>query len=508
MIVSRLLGLMACSALFLMLSLTGAGHGAEPDTSSESAPLIDTKTANEGAGQTPLDAAGAVDGVSASSKQPENADSAVASESDAASDAALQIVRSIENTTFGAWLREHPLAWNALAIAALLTLGFAFNLVLRRVLGTVIDRALERAKKRRLADVIASSKIVVPIAAIAPLLLVSRVVGVLGTAGVLNPLLALNVANIIVAFAILRGMTVVSRVLQIVDELYSSKPEVNRPGALRGYRQVAMVVIGFVGGISAAAIAVDKSPLVFLAALAAVAAVLGVVFKDILFSLVANLMVTANDAIRVGDWVELKQFSIDGRIAEIKTTAVRVQNADGTVHTVPMAKFVQEPYLNFRSKYGSPGRRVRRSFRVDMRTVRALTSDEIAALASNAVLAEALNRARASASSAQVTNLCVYRAFAERMLVSNPSIDTSLPVVVAQQESTPTGQPVDILCFIKPDASPDLASVEGALIDRLALAMPCFALRGFQQGSDLGVLTSPMPWLATADLSAAGLSVA
>jgi miniconductance mechanosensitive channel len=267
-----------------------------------------------------------------------------------------------------------------------------------------------------------------------------------------------------------------------------------------------MVVIGLAGGISAAAIAVGKSPVVFLAALGAAGAILGVVFKDVLFSLVANLLLTANDAIRVGDWVELKQHSIDGRIAEIKTTSVRVQNADGTVHTVPISRFVQEPYLNYRSKYGSPGRRVRRGFRVDLRTVRALTKDELAVLAATASLAGALERARSAAGDAPITNLCVYRAYAERMLASNAWVDTTLPVVVSQQESTVNGQPVEVLCFIRPGATPDLASVEGALIDRMTLAMPCFALRGYQQGSDLGpAQPSGLSWLAAQDLAAAGI---
>jgi hypothetical protein len=107
---------------------------------------------------------------------------------------------------------------------------------------------------------------------------------------------------------------------------------------------------------------------------------------------------------------------------------------------------------------------------------------------------------------AQVTNLCVFRAFAERTLAANPTIDASLPVVVSQQEATATGQPVDVMCFIKPDAAPDLASVEGAIIDRLAMAMACFALRAYQQGSDLGPMTAPLPWLSPSDLAVVGLS--
>lgn len=423
--------------------------------------------------------------------------------------AALDLVESIQATTFGAWLREHALAWNAIVLAALLAFGFVLKLVLQRVLATVLARALERAHKKRLSDAIAASKVVGPISAIAPLLLVARIIGLLGDATAINPLVAFNASNLCVAYAVLKGIGIASSLMKTVDDLYSARPEVNRPEALRGYRQVLIVVLGLAGGISAAAIAVGKSPVVFLAALGAAGAILGVVFKDMLFSLVANLLLTANDAIRQGDWIEMKQHSVDGRIAEIKTTSVRVQNADGTVHTVPIARFVQEPYLNYRSKYGSPGRRVRRSFRVDLRSVRALTQEELASLAANPSLAGALERARRAAGKAPVTNLCVYRAYAERMLAASESIDPSLPVVVSQQEATVTGQPVDILCFIKPEAAPgaptDLASVEGALIDRMALAMPVFALRGYQQGSDLGPVPGALPWLAPGDLAAAGL---
>jgi miniconductance mechanosensitive channel len=392
-----------------------------------------------------------------------------------------------------------------MVVAALLVLGFVLKLVLARVLGAVVARALERANKKRFSDALTASKVIGPISAIAPLLLVARVLGVFGDAALVNPLVSFNVSNLLVALAIVRGIGISSSLMKTVDDVYSSRPEVNRPEALRGYRQVLMVAIGLAGGISAAAVLVGKSPVVFLAALGAATAVLGVVFKDVLFSLVANLLLTANDAIRVGDWIELRAHGVDGRIAEIKTTSVRVQNADGTMHSVPIGRFVQEPYMNYRSKYGSPGRRVRRGIRIDLRTVRALGANELAALAAHAPLAGAAERARAAAGDAPVTNLCVFRAYAERLLASHQAIDPSLPVVVSQQEATATGQPVEILCFIKPDAAPDLASVEGSLLDQLALALPVFALRGYQQGSDLGPITSPLPWLGTADLAAAGV---
>lgn len=400
----------------------------------------------------------------------------------------MRLVRALDDTEFGEWLREHEVLWNGIVVGVLLALGLLINLALRRVLSTIVARALEKAKRRRLSDAIIASKLIHPIAAIPALLLVARMIGVLGTAGAIHPLVGLNVSNVLVAFAILRGMGAASRFLAVADDLYSSRPEVNRPGALRGYRQVAMVVLGLVGGISAAAIAVGKSPVVFLAALGAAGAILGVVFKDVLFSLVANLMLTANDAIRQGDWVELKQHGIDGRIAEIKTTSVRVQNADGTVHSIPISRFVQEPYLNYRSKYGSPGRRVRRSVRIDVRSMRAVDVQELARLEASPGMQGLAERARTAAGGGAnaITNLCVFRAFAERFVAQHDGVDTSLPVVVSQQESTASGVPVDLLCFIKPDAAPDLASVEGAILDQLSLAAERFGLRLYQSPNDLG----------------------
>ena len=406
------------------------------------------------------------------------------------------MVKALEETAFGQWLREHELLWNALAIAALFAIGFALALGVRVVLGTVIGKIAARPGRQALAEALHASKIVVPLAGIVPLLLISRMLSVLGNAGLLNAVAASPIANLAAAFAVLRGMTVVSRALQVADELYSTRPEVNRPNALRGYRQVAMVAVGLVAGISAVAIAVGKSPVVFLAALGAAGAILGVVFKDVLFSLVANLMLTANDAIRQGDWVEMKQHGIDGRIAEIKTTAVRVQNADGTVHAIPIARFVQEPYLNYRSKYGSPGRRVRRSVRIDVRSVRALDAQDLARLDAAPGMKGVAERARQAAGSAgSVTNLCVYRAFAERFLAANDAIDTSLPVVVSQQEATASGVPVDVLCFIKSAAAPDLASVEGALLDRITLAADEFGLRLYQSTNDIGPAVAPPAFL-------------
>ena len=415
---------------------------------------------------------------------------APASELDPSQEAVLSAVRAIESTAFGQWLREHPVAWNAIAFAAIVVLALVLSVLLSRVLRAIVRATLVRAHKDALAAAIDAGKLYGILGLLPALLLAARALGVLGNAELVHPLVGLSAANLLVAAVVIAGVVLFGRLLTVADELYSARPQVNRKGALAGYRQVAMVPVALIGIVAAFAIAVGKSPVVFLAAIGALATVLGVVFKDFIISLAANLMLNANDAISVGDWVELKQHAIDGRIAEIKTTAVRVQNADGTVHTVPISRFVQEPYRNFRSKYGSPGRRVRRSIRIDARSIRAMSAAEIARLEQLVDGATILARARAmTPEGAAVSNLACYRAEIESQLSRDGAIDGSLPIALTQGDPDPSAPPagvaLDLLCFLKPAPFADLAAREGAILDRMLVELPAHGLRGFQSVGDL-----------------------
>lgn len=417
---------------------------------------------------------------------------------DASQEALLSAVRTIESSPFGQWLREHPVAWNAIAFAAIVVLALVLAFVLSRTLRAIVRATLVRAHKEALAAAIDAGRLYGILGLMPALLLGARALGILGNAELVHPLVGLSAANLLVAAVVIAGIVLFGRLLTVADELYSARPQVNRKGALAGYRQVAMVPVALIGIVAASAIAVGKSPIVFLAAIGALATVLGVIFKDFIISLAANLMLSANDAIRVGDWVELKQHSIDGRIAEIKTTAVRVQNADGTVHTVPISRFVQEPYRNFRSKYGSPGRRVRRSIRIDARSIRAMSDAEVARLGQRADGAAILARARAmTPEGAAVSNLACYRAEVEAQLARDATIDASLPIALTQGDPDPSAPPagvaIDLLCFLKPAPFADLAAREGAILDRMLVQLPAHGLRGFQSVGDLPGLSERLP---------------
>src|SRR5690606_26425147 len=149
----------------------------------------------------------------------------------------------------------------------------------------------------------------------------------------------------------------------------------NRP--IKGYLQVVKIAVYSVAAILVIAALIDRSPVLLFSGLGAMAAVLMLVFKDAILSLVASVQLTSNDMIRLGDWIEMPDFGADGDVIDIALHTVKVQNWDKTVTTIPTHRLISEPFRNWRAMFESGGRRIKRSLKIDQNSVRFLDSDEV-----------------------------------------------------------------------------------------------------------------------------------
>src|SRR5690606_17965360 len=96
--------------------------------------------------------------------------------------------------------------------------------------------------------------------------------------------------------------------LNVINDLYTRRPDAaNRP--IKGYLQLLKIILYTTGFIVAIAFLIERSPMLLLSSLGALAAVLTIVFKDTLLGLVASIQLTTNDMVRVGDWIEMPQVN-------------------------------------------------------------------------------------------------------------------------------------------------------------------------------------------------------
>lgn len=314
------------------------------------------------------------------------------------------------------------------------------------------------------------------------------------------------VRNVAGAFMILTVAMAISAIFNIIDTIYHRRPEA-RLKPIKGYIQVVKIAIYVIAALLMIATLIDRSPLILLSGLGAMAAVLILVFQDTLLSLVAGIQISSTDMVRVGDWIEMPGQNADGDIIEIALHTVKVQNFDKTVTTVPIRKLVTDPVKNWRGMQESGGRRIKRSLYLDQTSIRFLTAEDLQRLAQVGHLESYLKRkaseladwngqlgarARIAANTRRATNIGTFRAYVETYLRHHPGVHKDMTLLVRQLPPQPDGLPLEIYCFANTVTWALYEGIQSDIFDHLYSILPEFDLRVFQNpsGRDLQMLAA------------------
>ncbi|MCH4269342.1 MAG: mechanosensitive ion channel family protein [Brevundimonas sp.] len=398
-------------------------------------------------------------------------------------------------------LAEFPTAEMLIGLCLLVLLAFVADFVVRRILTRLILRIVGRAVHdldALLQPVVRSFTRVVP-----AIIIHQGISGVphLSTGAVT---LIQNVAGAFMIVAVAIG---VGAGLDMANALYVRSPRAHRR-SIKGYLQVLKIVIYAIATILVIAALIDRSPLLLLSGLGALAAVLMLVFKDTILSLVASVQLNSNDMLRVGDWIEMPQLNADGDVIDIALHTVKVQNWDKTITTIPTWRMINESYKNWRGMQESGGRRIKRALLIDQTSARFLTeaerdrmrrflliddylADKAAEMADwNAKLVEA---GRDPVNMRRSTNIGAFRAYVQNYLENHPRIRQDMTLLVRQLQPTETGLPLEIYAFTATVAWAEYEAIQGDIFDHLLAILPEFGLRLFQSpsGADFGQLRSP-----------------
>jgi miniconductance mechanosensitive channel len=309
------------------------------------------------------------------------------------------------------------------------------------------------------------------------------------------------VRNVVSAYMILMLVLTVTALMSAANQIYESRPESSgRP--IKGFVQLAQVAIYILGGILVIAVLIDRSPVVLLSGLGALAAVLLIVFRDTLLSLVASVQLTGQDMIRVGDWLEVPQFGADGDVIDVALYTVTVQNWDKTITKIPTHRLISDSFKNWRGMAESGGRRIKRSINVDFNSIRFLSDEEVQRFTGFALLKDYIKAKEAELKAynealhapgesgvnlRRLTNIGTFRAYIYNYLKHHPKIHERMTLIVRQLQPGTEGLPMEIYCFSNDTEWAAYEGIQDDIFDHVFAIAPEFGLRLYQRpaGADL-----------------------
>ncbi|MCY1415356.1 Miniconductance mechanosensitive channel YbdG [compost metagenome] len=405
---------------------------------------------------------------------------------------------------FGA-LDQHPMLQASLGLGLLLVIALVLGRVARYLILHGV-KLLSRQPALHWLDDLLNNKVFHRLAQMVPSLVVQFGLSLVPE---LKAKTSLFLGNLALAFSILFLLLAVSALLNALLDIYARTRHA-RTRSIKGYVQLAKMVIYIFGAIIIVATLINRSPLLLLSGLGAMSAVILLVYKDTLLSFVASVQLTSNDMLRVGDWIEMPQVGADGDVVDITLHTVKVQNFDKTIVSIPTWRLMSESFKNWRGMQQAGGRRIKRSLFIDASSVRFLRDDEEHNLSQVHLLTDYMGRKKAelrswneaqgnvaqlSANRRRMTNIGTFRAYALAYLKSNPEIQPNMTCMVRQMQATSQGVPLEIYCFTRTTAWAEYERIQGDIFDYLLAVLPEFGLNLYQQpsGNDLraGLLRAP-----------------
>jgi miniconductance mechanosensitive channel len=295
----------------------------------------------------------------------------------------------------------------------------------------------------------------------------------------------------------------VNSILNAGNKIYESSPSFTGV-AILGYLDIVKLLILVIGVILTITLFTGESPIVLLSGLGAITAVLLLVFRDTILSLVASIQISANDLLKQGDWISVPSYGADGDVIDMSLHSVKVQNWDKTITVIPTYKFTEVAFKNWRGMQESGGRRIKRAIHIDLHSIKFSTDEMIERwkkielirpyLEEKEAEIAAYNKEKGIDSSItvngrQLTNIGTFRAYVEAYLKANKDIhQKGMTFLVRQLAPNPKGLPIEVYSFTKTTDWAVYESIQADIFDHLLAAAREFDLLVFQEATQIDTI--------------------
>ncbi|WP_195682484.1 mechanosensitive ion channel family protein [Alkalibacter mobilis] len=277
--------------------------------------------------------------------------------------------------------------------------------------------------------------------------------------------------------------------LESVNDIYS-RFEVSREKPIKGFLQVIKIIIYVLVGILILANLMGTNPYVMLSGLGAVAAIFSFIFKDTILGLLAGVLLSVNDMLRIGDWIEMPKYGANGDVMDITMNTVKVRNFDMTITTVPAYALISDSFKNWRGIAQIGGRRIMRSVYIDIYSVKFCTMDELVRFKEIEMIRGPIDTKIDEISAGKendITNLGVFRMYLEEYLDRHPSIHKEITHMVRELTPTEKGIPLEVYAFTNDIGWESYENTQSEIFEHIVAMTEKFGLTLYQQPSGLDV---------------------
>ncbi|WP_374443078.1 mechanosensitive ion channel family protein [Epilithonimonas sp.] len=284
------------------------------------------------------------------------------------------------------------------------------------------------------------------------------------------------------------------RFIKVLQNYYLIQQDYYKIIAINSISQTVRIFGMFIFSVIAVCVIFGISSTTVLGSLGAITAVIVLVFRDTILGFVTGIHVATSKNLKVGDWVSIPKYSIEGNIEGIDLLTTKIRNFDKTLSTIPTYDLLTTEIKNMQVMSETNTRRIKKSIVFNIKSFKFLDDALFNELLKINLIHDYLvakkkeiDKEKATLQNAdeiingqQLTNIGTFRMYAMNYLKNNPNIDHNGTVMVRQMEITPQGMPLELYCFANDSKWEHFEQIQADIFDHLLVASKEFDLEIMQ----------------------------
>lgn len=273
------------------------------------------------------------------------------------------------------------------------------------------------------------------------------------------------------------------------------KKDYYRNFAIRTVSETVKIVGIFIFSVIGICVIFGINSTTIIGSLGAITAIMVLVFRDTILGFVTGLNVATSRNMKVGDWIAIPKYSIEGYIEDIGLLTTKIKNFDKTISTIPTYDLLSTEIRNYQVISDENTRRIKKSIVFNMKSLKFVDDELMARLKKINLIQTYINNREAEIKKEraamdnpdeiingnQLTNIGVFRKYVQNYLKSSGKIDQKELILVRQLQSSPEGLPLEIYCFATEADTTKYEAIQSDIFDHLLSAAKEFELEVVQK---------------------------
>ena len=273
------------------------------------------------------------------------------------------------------------------------------------------------------------------------------------------------------------------------------KKDYYRTFAIRTVSETVKIVGIFIFSVIGICVVFGINSTTIIGSLGAITAIMVLVFRDTILGFVTGLNVATSRNMKVGDWIAIPKYTIEGYIEDIGLLTTKIKNFDKTISTIPTYDLLSTEIRNYQVISDENTRRIKKSIVFNMKSLKFVDQNlmqrfkKINLIHDYIISKEgeirkertAMDNAEEIINGNQLTNIGVFRRYVQNYLKSSKKIDQKELILVRQLQSSPEGLPLEIYCFSTEANTVAYESIQSDIFDHLLSAASEFELEVVQK---------------------------